>query len=317
MDYLLFEVLDWNPRLGNTCLNNTNEEITEYKMILTLATMTFKPEHNSDYTLLLGGKNRHCGGAYPVGLSHMRDLPPVELKANNKQRTVKISLLFSYKKKLCNKQWASSGENMHCKDKRINDILGAGASYTLRLDKELNTDILRRTQMTGMQSLLMKRQLRWCGHIVKINDDRLPSSTVRFVDPHVIGLTRQKSDSPAMSDLTSMKTVRVAVDGYNVNYYQGVSDMNMFHGKEANLIIVDDLMRKSDSSISIANSSKTPAGVLLKKHMQLHWLQCPLKRNTTGDYTLLLDGINRSSFVGESHRVLLKVCQRMLPTQGK
>ncbi|KAG6444496.1 hypothetical protein O3G_MSEX003450 [Manduca sexta] len=39
--------------------------------------MSFKPEQNSDYTLLLGGRNRHGGSTNPDGLPHMRDLPPV------------------------------------------------------------------------------------------------------------------------------------------------------------------------------------------------------------------------------------------------
>lgn len=35
----------------------------------------------------------------------------------------------------------------------------------------------------------------------------------------------------------------------NVHYYQGIPDLNMFDGKNPNLIIIDDLMRESDSRI--------------------------------------------------------------------
>lgn len=35
----------------------------------------------------------------------------------------------------------------------------------------------------------------------------------------------------------------------NVNYFQGLPDLNMFDCKEANLIIIDDLMRESDGCI--------------------------------------------------------------------
>lgn len=35
----------------------------------------------------------------------------------------------------------------------------------------------------------------------------------------------------------------------NVNYFQGLPDLSMFDGKEANLIIIDDLMRESDGRI--------------------------------------------------------------------
>ncbi|KAG6453483.1 hypothetical protein O3G_MSEX008196 [Manduca sexta] len=45
--------------------------------------MSFKPEHNSDYILLLASSNRHCGGTYPGGLSHMRYLPLVNINAND------------------------------------------------------------------------------------------------------------------------------------------------------------------------------------------------------------------------------------------
>ena len=38
-------------------------------------------------------------------------------------------------------------------------------------------------------------------------------------------------------------------DLQNVNYCQGIPDLTMFDGKDANLIIIDDLMRESDGRI--------------------------------------------------------------------
>lgn len=43
-------------------------------------------------------------------------------------------------------------------------------------DRVPNSEILRRANMTGMECLLMKGQLRWCGHLVRMDDSRLPKS---------------------------------------------------------------------------------------------------------------------------------------------
>ncbi|KOB70029.1 putative RAD50-like protein [Operophtera brumata] len=43
-------------------------------------------------------------------------------------------------------------------------------------DRVPNTDILRRTELSGMEALLMQGQLRWCGHLVRMGDTRLPKS---------------------------------------------------------------------------------------------------------------------------------------------
>ncbi|KOB73664.1 Endonuclease-reverse transcriptase [Operophtera brumata] len=37
-----------------------------------------------------------------------------------------------------------------------------------------NTEVLRRSGMYGMEALLMQRQLRWCGHVLRMDDHRLP-----------------------------------------------------------------------------------------------------------------------------------------------
>ncbi|KAG7305056.1 hypothetical protein JYU34_010512 [Plutella xylostella] len=43
-------------------------------------------------------------------------------------------------------------------------------------DRVTNTEVLRRAQMQGMAAMLMKAQLRWCGHVVRMEDDRLPKA---------------------------------------------------------------------------------------------------------------------------------------------
>ncbi|CAG9123571.1 unnamed protein product [Plutella xylostella] len=45
-------------------------------------------------------------------------------------------------------------------------------------DKIPNTDILRRTNMPGMEAMLMKSQLRWCGHVRRMEDCRLPKAVL-------------------------------------------------------------------------------------------------------------------------------------------
>lgn len=37
-----------------------------------------------------------------------------------------------------------------------------------------NSEVLRRTQLSGIEALLIKGQLRWCGHVVRMADSRLP-----------------------------------------------------------------------------------------------------------------------------------------------
>ncbi|KAL4718682.1 hypothetical protein ACJJTC_001443 [Scirpophaga incertulas] len=39
-------------------------------------------------------------------------------------------------------------------------------------DRVPNSEILRRAKMTGMESLLMRNQLRWCGHLVRMESFR-------------------------------------------------------------------------------------------------------------------------------------------------
>jgi len=41
-------------------------------------------------------------------------------------------------------------------------------------DRVSNTEVLQRAEMTGIQALIMKAQLRWAGHVVRMDDNRLP-----------------------------------------------------------------------------------------------------------------------------------------------
>lgn len=43
-------------------------------------------------------------------------------------------------------------------------------------DRIPNTEILRRCKVSGMEALLMKGQLRWCGHVWRMEDCRLPKA---------------------------------------------------------------------------------------------------------------------------------------------
>jgi len=46
-----------------------------------------------------------------------------------------------------------------------------GISWT---DRVPNTEVLRRANMMGIEALIMKAQLRWAGHVVRMDDSRLP-----------------------------------------------------------------------------------------------------------------------------------------------
>lgn len=39
-----------------------------------------------------------------------------------------------------------------------------------------NAEVLRRSDVTGMEALLIKSQLRWCGHVCRMDDCRLPKT---------------------------------------------------------------------------------------------------------------------------------------------
>ena len=41
-------------------------------------------------------------------------------------------------------------------------------------DRIPNTEVLRRANMPGIEALIMKAQLRWVGHVVRMDDTRLP-----------------------------------------------------------------------------------------------------------------------------------------------
>lgn len=43
-------------------------------------------------------------------------------------------------------------------------------------DRISNTEVLRRSSMSGIESFLMKGQLRWCGHLVRMESSRLPKT---------------------------------------------------------------------------------------------------------------------------------------------
>ena len=41
-------------------------------------------------------------------------------------------------------------------------------------DRISNTEVLRRAELPGIEALVMKSQLRWVGHVVRMDDTRLP-----------------------------------------------------------------------------------------------------------------------------------------------
>ncbi|KAJ2944521.1 hypothetical protein O0L34_g3866 [Tuta absoluta] len=40
-------------------------------------------------------------------------------------------------------------------------------------DRIRNTEVLRRAQVAGIEAYIMRRQLRWCGHVSRMSDDRV------------------------------------------------------------------------------------------------------------------------------------------------
>ena len=46
------------------------------------------------------------------------------------------------------------------------------------MDKVANKDILDRTGLPSMEDLLIRKNLRWIGHLVKMSPDRLPKQVL-------------------------------------------------------------------------------------------------------------------------------------------
>ena len=41
-----------------------------------------------------------------------------------------------------------------------------------------NTEVLKKCNMPGIEALLLPAQLRWCGHLVQMRDDRIPKAVL-------------------------------------------------------------------------------------------------------------------------------------------
>ncbi|XP_063389107.1 tachykinin-like peptides receptor 86C [Cydia fagiglandana] len=125
-----------------------------------------------------------------------------------------------------------------------------------------NSEVLRRSGMYGMEAILMQRQLRWCGHVLRMDDHRLPKAVLyselavgkrkhggqhlRYkdvlkrhlsacaIDPeHWEELAGRRSSwrSTIHNDLTTMSLehvnfnfTTVLIYGYNVSYLNGTSN---------------------------------------------------------------------------------------------
>ena len=45
-------------------------------------------------------------------------------------------------------------------------------------DKASNTQVLQRFKITGIEASLLTAQLRWTGHVIRMNDNRLPKAVL-------------------------------------------------------------------------------------------------------------------------------------------
>ncbi|KAK2173051.1 hypothetical protein NP493_908g03006 [Ridgeia piscesae] len=46
------------------------------------------------------------------------------------------------------------------------------------MDKMTNKEILERTELPSMEDLLIRKNLRWTGHLMKMSPDRLPKQVL-------------------------------------------------------------------------------------------------------------------------------------------
>ena len=48
------------------------------------------------------------------------------------------------------------------------------------MDKVPNKDILERTELPSMEDLLVRKNLRWTGHLMKMSPDKLPTQILYY-----------------------------------------------------------------------------------------------------------------------------------------
>jgi len=51
---------------------------------------------------------------------------------------------------------------------------GLGGVVAIKYDRVTNTDVLQICCITGIEAFLLKAQLRWAGHVMRMPDDRIP-----------------------------------------------------------------------------------------------------------------------------------------------
>ena len=65
-------------------------------------------------------------------------------------------------------------------------------------DRVTNQEVLRRAELPGIEAMLMLAQLRWSGHVMRLDDDRLPKQL--FCSELVLGKRHQGGQTKRYKD---------------------------------------------------------------------------------------------------------------------
>ena len=154
-------------------------------------------------------------------------------------------------------------------------------------DKITNHEILSRCQITGIEAFMMRSQLRWAGHVVRMQDDRLPKAVLygQLTTTRPMGrpLLRYKDKLKANINLLNLgekdwEKTALQRSEWRAACYHGVTQ---FSEERKRRMIEDRQNRKASPSKSTVGTSfvctvcrrrcKSKAG--LKSHMKRHDLR--------------------------------------------
>jgi len=71
------------------------------------------------------------------------------------------------------------------------------------MDKVINREILERTGLLSMEDLLIRKNLRWTGHLIRMSPDRLPKQVLY---PNCLLVTEREDALVSGSKIPSSET---------------------------------------------------------------------------------------------------------------
>ena len=116
-------------------------------------------------------------------------------------------------------------------------------------DKITNHEILTRCKISGIEALLIKSQMRWAGHVVRMNEDRLPkialygqlSSAVRPMGRPLLRYKDKLKANISTLGITNWETVAKDRTKWRSTCHKAVAD---FENKRLESMVINRMNRK-------------------------------------------------------------------------